>query len=113
MQIARLVTASNLENQPFMEFPTRTIGPDLGRCETTSCHSRQAIAHGSMASTDRNGRARFDGQMTVSAVIFAKTLNFFGLISVLRFTFAILTLCSRSMRPWIEKRFFWLAAPLR
>ena len=51
----------------------------FGPCETTSCHSRQAIAHGSMASIDRNGRARFDGQMTVSAVICAKTLSFFGL----------------------------------
>jgi hypothetical protein len=33
MQVAKLVTASNLENQPFMEFPTRTIGPGLGRAK--------------------------------------------------------------------------------
>jgi hypothetical protein len=31
-----------------------------------------------MALIDRNGRARFDGQMTVSAVICAKTLSFLG-----------------------------------
>ena len=30
---ARLVTASNLENQPFIEFPTRTIGPGSRPCK--------------------------------------------------------------------------------
>ena len=81
----------------------------FGPFETTSCHSRQAIAHGSMASIDRNGRARFDGQMTVSAVICAKTLSFLGLIPVLRLTLAISTLCSPVTRPWIETRFPWVS----
>jgi hypothetical protein len=33
MQAARLVTASNLESQPFIEFPRRTNGPGLGRAK--------------------------------------------------------------------------------
>ncbi|WP_213288643.1 hypothetical protein [Bradyrhizobium sp. sGM-13] len=61
-----------------MEFPLRTIRPDLARAKLFQCHSRQAIAHGSTASFDGNEMAQFDGQMTVLAVICAKTLSFLG-----------------------------------
>src|SRR6185369_9961207 len=52
-----------------------------------------------------NPPARFDGQMTILALIRAKTLSFFGHPVVPRLTLAISTLCCGSTRPWIETRF--------
>ena len=51
-ETAALAIAISLESQPFIEFPATTIGIQAasysGPCKTFSCHSRQAIAHGSM-----------------------------------------------------------------
>jgi hypothetical protein len=49
----------------------------FGPCEAASCHSRHPDAHGSTATVDSKTAVRFDGQMTVLALICAKTLSFF------------------------------------
>ena len=61
---------------PSSNFPSARMVL-FGPCEAASCHSRHRNAHGSTAPVDRNTAARFDGQMTVFALICAKTLSFF------------------------------------
>jgi hypothetical protein len=105
MQAATPATANNLENLPRIEFPQRTNGPRLSHAKPLHAIVDIPLPTVQSIKPDRNAAVLFDGQMTVLAVICAKTLSFIVYLAVARLTLAISTLCSLSMRPWIEPRF--------
>jgi hypothetical protein len=76
MQAATPATANNLENQPHIEFPLRTNGPRLSRAKPLHAIVGIPLPTVQWIKVDRNAAVLFDGQMTVLALICAKTLSF-------------------------------------